>query len=135
MSEHCVFCQICEGTAPGHVVDQDEHTVAFLDINPFTRGHTLVVPRQHHEDLWDVPQDVWQHVSRMTHRVAQRLRDRLDPDGMNLFQATKSIAWQTVFHIHVHVIPRYDDDTMGIPTWPKPHAPDEELAQVLDELS
>jgi histidine triad (HIT) family protein len=130
----CVFCAIVAGDAPAHVVDEDEHTIAFLDIAPFTRGHTLVVPRDHHADLWDVPADTWAAVTRAVHRVADHIHDRLEPDGLNLLQATRPVAFQTVFHIHVHVIPRWHDDGISVPPWPKPTATSEQLSEVAAAL-
>ena len=126
----CVFCGIVQGTEPAEVIDQDAHTVSFLDIAPFTRGHTLVIPRAHTEDLWSSDEDTAAAVMRSAHRVAALLRDRLQPDGLNLLQATREIAFQTVFHLHVHVIPRYRDDTIAVPAWPKEPRSREELAEV-----
>lgn len=130
----CVFCAIVAGDSPAHVIYEDEHTVAFLDIAPFTRGHTLVVPRAHHDDLWDVELQMWTQVSRSVHVVAARLRDHLQPEGMNLLQATRSVAFQTVFHLHVHVIPRWGDDGVSIPSWPKHRADEAELERLAAEL-
>ena len=135
MPEDCVFCQIVAGTAPAHRIAEDEHTIAFLDIAPFTRGHTLVIPREHHRDLWDVPPEVWQAVTAMTYRVADQLRDRLEPEGLNLLQATRLVAFQTVFHLHMHVIPRYEADSVSIPPWPKPRVSDDELAALAQQLT
>jgi histidine triad (HIT) family protein len=126
----CVFCGIVQGTEPAEVIDEDEATVSFLDIAPFTRGHTLVIPRAHTEDLWSADEETAAAVMRSAHRVAALLQDRLRPDGLNLLQATRQIAFQTVFHLHVHVIPRYRDDTVAVPAWPKDLRSREELAEV-----
>lgn len=132
--ETCAFCDIVAGDGAAHVIDEDADTVAFLDHAPFTRGHTLVVPRAHHRDLWDVDVDTFVAVMRTAHRVAQRIRERLEPDGCNLLQSTGLAAFQTEFHLHVHVIPRWDDDPMSIPDWPKEHAEADALAEVAAEL-
>lgn len=108
MTSECIFCAIVAGDAPAHVVHEDEHTVSFLDINPVTRGHTLVVPRVHAEDMWDADEDTAVAVMRSAWQVARLLRRALDPEGCNLFQATRAIAGQTVFHLHLHVLPRSD---------------------------
>ena len=126
----CVFCGIVQGTEPAEVIDEDEATVSFLDIAPFTRGHTLVIPRTHTEDLWSADEQTAEAVMRSAHRVAALLRDRLQPDGLNLLQATRQVAFQTVFHLHLHVIPRYHDDTVAVPSWPKDLRSREELAEV-----
>jgi histidine triad (HIT) family protein len=130
----CVFCGIVQGTEPAEVIDEDDATVSFLDIAPFTRGHTLVIPRAHTEDLWSADEQTAAAVMRSAHRVAALLRDRLRPDGLNLLQATRQIAFQTVFHLHVHVIPRYRDDTVAVPAWPKDLRSREELAEVAADI-
>lgn len=126
----CVFCGIVQGTEPAEVIAEDDDTVSFLDIAPFTTGHTLVIPREHTEDLWSADEETAAAVMRSAHRVAAVLRDRLAPDGLNLLQATRQIAFQTVFHLHVHVIPRYRDDTVAVPSWPKDLRSRDELAEV-----
>jgi histidine triad (HIT) family protein len=130
----CVFCGIVQGTEPAEVIDEDEATVSFLDIAPFTRGHTLVIPRTHTEDLWSADERTAAAVMRSAHRVAALLRERLRPDGLNLLQATRAIAFQTVFHLHVHVIPRYRDDAVAVPAWPKDLRSRDELAEVAGEI-
>ena len=129
----CIFCAIAAGEAPARVVDADDDTLAFLDLNPATRGHTLVIPRAHHDDWWDTPEALVGPIMRTAHRVAQRLRDTLTPDGLNLFQSTRAAAFQSVFHVHVHVIPRYRDDGLRLPWRPSPAEPDE-LAATADRI-
>lgn len=106
----CIFCAIVAGDATSWPVYQDEHCYAFLDVNPLTRGHTLVVPRRHAIDLLALEEDEAEQVMRATLRVAQRLEARLSPAGLNLIQANRAAAMQTVFHMHMHVVPRYEDD-------------------------
>src|SRR5919201_2685723 len=114
MVEGCIFCGIVSGEMPGQVVDSDEHTVAFMDINPATRGHALVVPRRHTADLMEVPDEDLEHTMLAARRLARRIREVLDPDGFNLLNSCGSAAWQTVFHFHLHVIPRYEDDPLRL---------------------
>ncbi len=133
MADDCIFCKIVAGELPAEKVDEDEHTVAFMDINPWTRGHALVIPREHTRNLWEAPPEVLHRTIDMAQRVAQRQRDRLRADGVNLLNSTEPAAWQTVFHFHVHVIPRYDDDPLQLPG--KPGDPsDDELDAVAEEL-
>lgn len=135
MSDTCIFCAIVGGEAPGHIVHEDEHTVAFLDINPITRGHTLVVPRRHADDMWDVDVDDASHVMAASWQVAHLVRDRLGAEGINLFQATRPVAWQEVDHLHVHVLPRYADDGLAPPPWNRTWGADRgDLAEVAEEL-
>lgn len=115
MPDDCVFCQIVAGESPADVVHETEQTLAFLDIQPWTRGHTLVIPRAHHDDWWDVPRDLAMAVAGAAHDVGALVRDNLGADGINLFQATRPVAWQTVFHLHVHVLPRREGDDLRQP--------------------
>jgi histidine triad (HIT) family protein len=114
----CVFCAIVTRTAPSHVIHEDEHTLAFLDIAPLSQGHTLVVPKRHARTLLDLEPAESGQVMIAAHRVAQLLDSALSPQGFTLLQANEAVGWQTVFHVHVHVIPRWDDDGIGIPTLP-----------------
>jgi histidine triad (HIT) family protein len=121
----CLFCAIVAGDVPATIVDEDEHTVAFMDISPATRGHALVVPRRHAEDLYQVDPEDLTHTMRAAQRLALRVRDGLGADGVNLLNSCRPAAWQTVFHFHVHVVPRYDDDPLRLPWKPKPGDEDE----------
>ena len=133
MAEDCIFCKIVEGEIPAQRVDEDEHTVAFMDLNPWTRGHALVVPRAHSRNLYEAGDDDLARTAQAAKRLAIRMRDRLGCDGVNLINSCEPAAWQTVFHLHVHVIPRYDDDPLQLPTRPHEADPDE-LAKVAEEL-
>jgi histidine triad (HIT) family protein len=133
MAEDCIFCKILAGELPSETVQEDEHTLAFMDINPWTRGHALVVPRNHSRNLYDVEDEDLRHTMSAAQRLALRMRERLGCDGINLLNACESAAWQTVFHFHVHVIPRYNDDPLQLPVRPR-QAEQEELARVAAEL-
>ena len=118
MGDDCIFCAIAAGEAPATIVAEDERTVAFMDISPATEGHLLVIPRAHYEDLLvidDADLDATMHAARA---MARRVKDRLGADGVNLLNSCGGAAWQTVFHFHVHVIPRYDDDPLKLPWIP-----------------
>src|SRR3954447_7478538 len=121
----CLFCKIVAGEIPGTRVAEDERTVAFMDINPATRGHLLVVPREHSRDLLEVDEEDLAARAATAKRMAGRVKERLGADGVNLLNACGSAAWQTVFHFHVHVIPRYEDDPLRLPWRPQPGDADE----------
>jgi histidine triad (HIT) family protein len=116
----CLFCKIVAGEVPSTRVHEDERTIAFMDINPATRGHLLVVPREHSTDLLEIADQDLEAVVRAGRMLAQRLSDRLDADGVNLLNSCGSVAWQTVFHFHLHVIPRYGGDPLQLPWHPAP---------------
>lgn len=121
----CIFCKIVAGELPSTIVDEDERTVAFMDISPATRGHALVVPRAHTRDLLAVAAEDLEAVALASQRLARRAKERLGADGVNLLNACGAAAWQTVFHFHMHVIPRYRDDPLRLPWVPGPGDPDE----------
>jgi histidine triad (HIT) family protein len=121
----CIFCRIISGEIPGQIVDQDERTVAFMDINPATRGHALVVPRRHVRDLLEIERDDLEATIVTAQRLARRMPERLGAAGVNLLNSCGRAAWQTVFHFHLHVIPRYDGDPLRLPWTPSPGDPGE----------
>jgi histidine triad (HIT) family protein len=129
----CIFCQIVAGDLPAQKVDEDEHTLAFMDIAPGTRGHALVIPSEHHRDLYAIDPETLAHTVRAAQRLALKVRDHLGPDGVNLINSCGAAAWQTVFHFHIHVVPRYDDDPLKLPWTPAQGDPDE-IAAVAVEL-
>jgi histidine triad (HIT) family protein len=133
VAEDCIFCKIVAGELPSERVDEDEHTVAFLDINPWTRGHALVIPRNHWRNLYEIGQDDLAATMAAAKRLATRMRDRLGCDGVNLLNSCEAAAWQTVFHFHVHVIPRFEDDPLRLPGKPMDVGEDD-LAKVAREL-
>jgi histidine triad (HIT) family protein len=121
----CLFCKIVAGELPSQQIDSDERTVAFMDISPATRGHALVVPRNHAADLLAVEPEDLAAVAVAAQRLAKRAVDRLGADGVNLINSCGADAWQTVFHLHMHVIPRYRDDPLKLPWVPAPGDADE----------
>ena len=130
----CTFCKILSGELPATIVDEDERTVAFMDIAPATRGHALVIPRAHAPDLLSVDTEDLCAVAVAARRLAARARERLGADGINLLNSCGAAAWQTVFHFHVHVIPRYHDDPLRLPWVPSAGDPTE-IAAAAQQLS
>lgn len=121
----CIFCKIVAGELPASIVDEDERTIAFMDINPATRGHALVIPRVHATDLLSIDAEELGAVSCAAQRLATRAKERLRADGINLINSCGVAAWQTVFHFHLHVIPRYESDPLRLPWVPAPGEPTE----------
>jgi histidine triad (HIT) family protein len=119
----CIFCKIVAGDLPATIVDEDERTIAFMDIAPATRGHALVIPRAHAADLLSVEEEDLKAVAVASRRLAARAKERLRADGVNLINACGAAAWQTVFHVHVHVVPRYEGDPLRLPWVPEPGDP------------
>lgn len=131
--EDCIFCKIAAGELPARIVDEDERTLAFMDIAPATRGHALVIPRAHASDLLTVDEEDLRAVAVAARRLAARMSERLGAQGINLLNSCGRTAWQTVFHFHLHVIPRYEDDPLRLPWVPAEGDPDE-IAAAAQEL-
>ncbi|MBO0842266.1 MAG: HIT family protein [Nocardioides sp.] len=118
----CIFCQIMAGNIPSTKVYEDDDTYAFMDIAPATEGHVLVVPKVHAKDLLEIDPESLAAVARTAQKVAGRVVETLGADGVSLINSCGAAAWQTVFHLHMHVIPRYIDkakDTMQLPWVPR----------------
>lgn len=127
----CPFCAIIMGEGWAREVYRDDHAVAFFPLRPATLGHTLVVPRRHIPDIWELPEADAACLSRTVLRVATALRAAVTPDGLNIIQSNGVAATQTVPHLHVHLVPRWAADVMG-PIWPA--NPPSHPPQVLDNL-
>jgi histidine triad (HIT) family protein len=130
----CIFCKIVAGELPATIVDEDERTLSFMDIAPATRGHALIVPREHSRDLLSIDADDLAAVGLAAQRLARRVTDRLGAEGVNLLNSCGAVAFQTVFHFHVHVIPRYEGDPVRLPWVPAPGDPGE-IAAAAQELA
>ncbi|MGN9756742.1 HIT family protein [Streptomyces sp. SD31] len=132
----CAFCEIVAGTGRARVVYEDAHTLAFFPLAPATLGHTLVVPRAHTADLWAMDEAEVQRLFHTVTVVGRALRAVLEPDGMNVINSAGAVASQSVFHTHVHLVPRRPGDAMG-PIWPPKGAGfrDEDDASTTDALA
>jgi histidine triad (HIT) family protein len=129
----CLFCGIVAADVPAQIVDSDEHTLAFMDINPATRGHALVIPRAHSADITEILPEDLERTTIAAQRLVARMERTLAPDGFNVLNACRPAAWQTVFHFHLHVIPRYEDDPLRLPWIPR-GAELEEIAAVAERI-
>lgn len=124
----CIFCAIIDNRAPGSVFFEDDLCVAFMDIGPINPGHVLVVPRLHAAGLADLPEEIGTHLFRIAQRTAAAIRHSgIVCDGINLFLADGEAAFQEVFHVHLHVIPRFVGDQFKISADWSQHPPRREL--------
>ena len=110
----CVFCKIVAGEIPSFKLFEDEATLAFMDINPASEGHALVIPKEHAPDLYAVSDEALARTSVTAKRVAAALARTLNPDGLNIVQCNGAAAAQSVMHFHVHVLPRVTDDGLAM---------------------
>jgi histidine triad (HIT) family protein len=130
----CIFCKIIAGELPATIIAEDERTMSFMDIAPATRGHALVIPRTHAADLLSVDREDLAATALAAASLARRMKERLGADGVNLLNACGAAAWQTVFHFHVHVIPRYAGDPLRLP-WVPAQGDPAEIASAGQELA
>jgi histidine triad (HIT) family protein len=129
----CVFCLIRDGKIPSAKVYDDQRTLAFMDINPLSRGHCLVVPKAHAATLYDVETEDLKAAIATAKRVAGAIRKALNPDGLNLLQANGAAAFQSVPHFHLHLIPRWTNDGKGF-DWKEVPGNREEIMGTADRI-
>ncbi len=121
MSADCIFCKIIAREIPAEIVYEDDLAFCFLDAHPLNGGHTLVIPKQHHQDIYALPNDTAGHLFQTATRLARAIKKAVAADGINIGMNNEVAAGQAVFHAHIHVIPRYADD--GYAMWQPAHAP------------
>lgn len=114
MPEQCTFCQIIRKEKQAYFVYEDEHCAAFLDAYPVNEGHTLVVPKKHYEDIYDIPEDILAQIMKVGKKLAMDYREIFHSIGLNMIQSNGTAAKQTVFHFHLHIIPRYHNDGLAL---------------------
>lgn len=106
----CLFCKIINGDIPSTKVYEDEHVYAFMDIMPVAKGHTLIIPKQHCKDLFEMPEEVAGNLYKAAPKVANAIKAAFNPIGLNTINNNGAAAGQTVFHFHLHLIPRYNEE-------------------------
>jgi len=129
----CPICKIIAGELPDLIIDEDERTVAFMDLEPATRGHALVVPRRHAQDLLEIADEDLAATVAAARRLAATAIRRLGADGVNMINGCGRAAWQTVSHFHIHVIPRYEGDPLRL-AWRSSQRADEDIVAVAAQL-
>lgn len=115
----CIFCAIVKGEIPSSKVYENEHVFAFMDIAPANPGHLLIIPKQHYRNIFDMPAEIGSKIMEAAVPLAAAIRKALNPDGLNLFQSNEAAGFQTVFHFHLHLIPRWEGDPLRLPWKPK----------------
>lgn len=131
---NCIFCKIANGEIPSSTIYEDEDFRVFLDLSPATRGHALIVPKEHYANLFELKDELCEKAVILAKKLAERMKEVLKCDGINLIQNNGEAAGQTVFHFHLHLIPRYQDDEAGI-SWKPGTATSEELEELVNLLA
>lgn len=129
----CVFCRIVAKEIPATVVHEDEQTLAFMDIGQVNPGHVLVALKQHAENIFALDEAQAGAVFRSAAKVARAIRSAFEPQGLSVYQANGAAAGQTVLHLHIHLVPRYEADGMAL-TWPVKNPPREKLAEYAEKI-
>lgn len=106
----CIFCKIAAGEIPSKTIYEDEQFRVIMDISPATKGHALILPKEHYPNLYEIPEEVAADAMKLAKKLAKKMTDALQCDGFNLVQNNGEVAGQTVFHFHMHLIPRYKND-------------------------
>lgn len=134
MKENCIFCKIANGEIPSKTLYEDESFRVILDLGPATKGHALILPKEHAENLYELPEETAADAIRLAKKMALTMREKLKCDGMNLVQNNGETAGQTVMHFHLHLIPRYQGDGQRI-GWIPSEPSQEELEAVRKEIA
>lgn len=131
-AETCIFCKIAAGTIPSSKVYEDDETYAFLDIRPVNPGHTLVIPKDHFENIYSVPAELWARMMLTAQKLSTAVKEAVNADGINIHVNNETAAGQDVFHSHIHIIPRHNDD--GFQHWHGKAIAPEEMEKVCEEV-
>lgn len=126
---NCIFCKIAAGEIPSKTIYEDDNFRVILDLNPATRGHGLILPKNHYANLYELPEEIAGEVMKLAKKMTQVMTDKLKCDGFNLVQNNGEQAGQTVFHFHMHLIPRYKDDGQVL-GWKEQSTTQEELEEI-----
>ncbi len=133
MNDNCIFCKIANHVFDTNMIYEDDDFSVILDANPATKGHCLILPKEHYENVFTLPEELTAKAFVLAKKLSASLKEKLSCDGLNIVQNNGETAGQTVFHFHIHLIPRYNDDGQKI-GW-KPGKPsDEELAALKEEI-
>ena len=134
VKDDCIFCKLANGVFPTNKLYEDDDFTVILDAAPANKGHALILPKQHYDNLFEIDDEVSAKVLPLAKKIATALKDELGCDGVNVVQNNGVAAGQTVFHFHVHVIPRYDNDNCGL-GWPQKEVDNDEQAELAAKLS
>ena len=132
VKDDCIFCKLANGVIPTNTIYEDDFFRVILDLGPATKGHALILPKNHYANIYEIPEDVAGDVMKLAKKMATHMTEKLNCDGFNLVQNNGEAAGQTVFHFHYHLIPRYKDDNQHI-LW-EPTSPSAEELEELKNL-
>lgn len=131
---NCIFCKIANGEIPSATLYEDNLVRVILDISPASKGHALILPKEHYANLYEIDEDMLKHVILIAKKMAVKMKEALGVEGINILQNNGEIAGQTVFHYHMHIVPRYADDQVNI-KWKSGELSEENKEELIKKLS
>ena len=131
---NCIFCKLANGEIPTNTLYGDDEFRVIFDVNPATKGHAIILPKEHYKDMFELPDETASKVYVLAKKMATVMKEKFGADGFNIVQNNAECAGQTVFHFHMHLIPRMNDDHVGI-TWNPGKLTDEDKAEILEKMS
>ena len=134
MKDDCIFCKLANGIIPTNSIYEDENFNVILDAGPATKGHALILPKEHYRNIYELPEDTASELFKLAKRMAVTMTEKLSADGFNIVQNNEEVAGQSVFHFHMHLIPRYKDGK-SILTWGHEEFTPEEMEDICKSLS
>ena len=133
--DDCIFCKIANGEIPSKALYEDDSFRVILDLGPATKGHALILPKDHADNLYELPDETAAEAMKLAKKIAKTMREKLGCDGVNLVQNNGEAAGQTVFHFHMHLIPRYEGDNAGIAAWKQGTLEDAVKEQIIESVT
>ena len=133
-NDSCIFCKIANGEIPSKTLYEDEKFRVILDLGPATKGHALILPKDHFANLYELPEEEAKDVIVLANKMAAKLTEKLGCDGFNLVQNNGEVAGQTVFHFHMHIIPRIKGDTVNV-GWVPGTADNDTIASIVEKVT
>lgn len=135
--DDCIFCKIANGEIPSNTIYEDEDFRVILDANPCSKGHALILPKQHYANVYELDDEIAAKVFPLAKKLATKMTDRLGADGFNILQNNGEVAGQTVFHFHMHLIPRYNDapNNDGMLSWKAAGLSEDEIKAICNTIN
>lgn len=132
--DDCIFCKIAAGEIPSRKIYEDKDLIAIMDLNPTSKGHSLIIPKEHCTNIYDIDEDIAAKVMKTAKKLATKMTVALNCDGFNLLQNNRETAGQTMFHFHMHLIPRYKDADNNMLKFTSVSFSDEEMDAIRDQI-
>lgn len=133
--DDCIFCKIVSGEIPSRKLYEDDDFIVIMDLNPTSKGHSLIIPKEHYANLYELDEDLAAKAMKLAKKMAAKMTDILGCDGFNLLQNNGECAGQTIFHFHLHLIPRYSNDTNKMLTFADANVSDEEMDAICAKIA